>query len=301
MAGLLSNHEEGKQVGRGRRSRGPRGGNDDHVDELNGQENNQGVGDNGGIEGVNGNVGGVNGGGVVVLTRWIEKIESVQVMSGCSIDQKVKYTACSFVGKALTWWNSQIRILSREVAVSMSWNDFKVGHAAYTDRFHELARNGSIKMVEKRGNMDEPSMDKNDRDDNKRTRIGNSFATTANPVRRVNTSAWPKCTTYNSYHPHTGPCHTCFNCNHLGHLENRCRDVPRNANPINPKNPTVRACYKCGSTDQFRTACPRLNRAQGPGEDRPNQVVANNEGQSRGNLENQARGRAFMIGAEEAR
>ncbi|GKC25226.1 putative reverse transcriptase domain-containing protein, partial [Tanacetum coccineum] len=94
-------------------------------------------------------------------------MESVQDMSGCSIDQKVKYTAGSFLGKMLTWWNSQIRTLSREVSVSMSWNDFKfmmieefcpnhemqkletklwnhvmagAGHAAYTDRFNKLAR-----------------------------------------------------------------------------------------------------------------------------------------------------------------
>ncbi|GKC24526.1 hypothetical protein Tco_1026676 [Tanacetum coccineum] len=45
-------------------------------------------------------------GGVVVLTRWIEKMESVHDMSGCSFDQKVKYTTGSFVGKDLTWWNS---------------------------------------------------------------------------------------------------------------------------------------------------------------------------------------------------
>ncbi|GJX19477.1 hypothetical protein Tco_0222154 [Tanacetum coccineum] len=45
-------------------------------------------------------------GGAVVLTRWIEKIENVQDMSGCSVDQKVKYTVDSFVSKALTWWNS---------------------------------------------------------------------------------------------------------------------------------------------------------------------------------------------------
>ncbi|GJV44487.1 reverse transcriptase domain-containing protein [Tanacetum coccineum] len=106
-------------------------------------------------------------GGDVVLTHWIEKIESVHDMSGCSIDQKVKCTAGLFMGRALTWWNSQIRTLSREVVVSMSWNDFKfimiqefcpnhemqkleselwnhimveACHAAYTDRFHELAR-----------------------------------------------------------------------------------------------------------------------------------------------------------------
>ncbi|GKD53477.1 reverse transcriptase domain-containing protein [Tanacetum coccineum] len=80
---------------------------------------------------------------------------------------KVKYTAGSFVGKALTWWNSQIHTQGREAAVGMSWEDFKTltreeyysnnemqkletelwnhamveaGHAAYTNRFHELAR-----------------------------------------------------------------------------------------------------------------------------------------------------------------
>ncbi|GKC75161.1 reverse transcriptase domain-containing protein, partial [Tanacetum coccineum] len=106
-------------------------------------------------------------GGAVVLTRWINKMENVQDMSGCSVDQKVKYTAGLFVGKDLTWWNSQIRTLSREVAISMSWNDFKfmmieefcpshemkkletelwnhamveADHVTYTDRFHELAR-----------------------------------------------------------------------------------------------------------------------------------------------------------------
>ncbi|GKB36400.1 putative reverse transcriptase domain-containing protein, partial [Tanacetum coccineum] len=44
-----------------------------------------------------------------------------------------------------------------------------------------------------------------------------------------------------------------------------------------------------------------LNRTQGPGGNRPNQVVANNGGQGYGNQGNEARGRAFMLGAEEAR
>ncbi|GJY45419.1 hypothetical protein Tco_0434482, partial [Tanacetum coccineum] len=45
-------------------------------------------------------------GGAIVYTRWIEKMESVQDMSRCRDSQKVKYIAGSFVGKALTWWNS---------------------------------------------------------------------------------------------------------------------------------------------------------------------------------------------------
>ncbi|GJW14039.1 hypothetical protein Tco_0018172 [Tanacetum coccineum] len=55
----------------------------------------------------------------IVYTRWIEKIESVQDMSGCRDSQKVKYTAGLLVGKALTWWNS-IYTQSREAAVGMS-------------------------------------------------------------------------------------------------------------------------------------------------------------------------------------
>ncbi|GJW84168.1 hypothetical protein Tco_0157313 [Tanacetum coccineum] len=53
----------GGRVGRGGgRGRGPREGNDERIDELNGQGNDQGLGANGGVEGVNGNVDRVNGG-----------------------------------------------------------------------------------------------------------------------------------------------------------------------------------------------------------------------------------------------
>ncbi|GKG00194.1 putative reverse transcriptase domain-containing protein [Tanacetum coccineum] len=143
--------------------------------------------------------------------------------------------------------------------------------------------------------------DRSGRDDNKRIRIWNVFATTINPVERENTGTWPKCNTCNSYHVPGGPCCTCFNCNRPRHLARDCRGVPRNVNPVNAKNPTVRACYECESTDHVRSACLRLNRARGPEENRPNQVAANNGGQGCGNQGNQARGRAFMLGAEEAR
>ncbi|GKC21693.1 hypothetical protein Tco_1023843 [Tanacetum coccineum] len=164
LAGLLPNHVEGETGGRvgrgGGRGGGPRIGNDERVDELNGQGNDQGLGANRGVEGVNGNAEGANGectrllndhcpaiaepltrhassgcsykdflacnpkeydgkGGAVVCTRWIEKMKFVDDMSGCSTDQKVKYTVGSFVGKALTWWNSHIYTRSREIVVEL--------------------------------------------------------------------------------------------------------------------------------------------------------------------------------------
>ncbi|GKF19203.1 hypothetical protein Tco_0067841 [Tanacetum coccineum] len=159
----------GKRVGKGGRGRRPKEGNDERVEDLNGQGNDRGMGANWNVEGANGgapdfstiiaqqfqnllpvmlaqvsnrgNVGNQNGnvvneniqenvrnvivngnrvdcsykeflpcnpkeydgkGGAIVFTHWIKKMESVHDMSGCSIDQKVKYTAGSFVGKALT-------------------------------------------------------------------------------------------------------------------------------------------------------------------------------------------------------
>nr|GFD48804.1 hypothetical protein [Tanacetum cinerariifolium] len=75
--------------------------------------------------------------------------------------------------------------------------------------------------------------DGNVRDDNKRTRTGNAFATTANPVRGGYTGTAPKCTTCN-YHPSLEtPCRICFNCSRPGHFAKDCRVVPRNVNPVN--------------------------------------------------------------------
>ncbi|GKF73229.1 hypothetical protein Tco_0219561, partial [Tanacetum coccineum] len=120
----------------------------------------------------------------------------------------------------------------------------------------EAVRNRSIKKVEKRGNVGEPSKDKNGKDDNKRTRSGNSFATTVKPIGRENTGAWPKCATCNSYHAPGGPCRTCFNYNRMGHLAKDFRVVPRNVNPVNVRNPSPArgACYDCESTDHLRPA-----------------------------------------------
>ncbi|GJZ65661.1 putative reverse transcriptase domain-containing protein [Tanacetum coccineum] len=159
------------------------------------------------------------------------------------------------------------------------WTNQRWGVTFLTAKFTLITvRNGSIKKVKKKGNVGEPSKDRSVRDNNKRTRTGNAFAIIVNPVGRENMGTWPKCTICNSYHAPRGPCRTCFNCNRPGHLANDGRGVPRNVNPVNPRNLTVRACYECGSTDHFRSACPRMNRAQGPEENRPNQVAANNGG-----------------------
>ncbi|GJW73102.1 putative reverse transcriptase domain-containing protein [Tanacetum coccineum] len=156
----------------------------------------------------------------------------------------------------------------------------EAGHAAYTNRFHELARlaphlvtpkNKRIKRYiyglapQIRGMVAamKPTLIQ-------KAVTGNAFATTANPLRREYTGASPKCAKCNLHHSPETPCHTCFNYNSLRYLSKDCRVVPKVVNPRSGGN-------------------------------RPNQVVVNNGGQGRGNNGNQARGRAFMLGVEEAR
>nr|GEY67768.1 hypothetical protein [Tanacetum cinerariifolium] len=133
-------------------------------------------------------------GGAIVYTRWIEKMKSVQDMSGCWDSQKMKYTAGSFVGKSLTWWNTQIHTRGRESSIGLAMLRILIGFmswlatepktiqkvvqiaGALTD---EALRIGSIKKnPDKRGKGGEPSKDRNVRDDNKMTRTGNAFAIT---------------------------------------------------------------------------------------------------------------------------
>ncbi|GJS32789.1 putative reverse transcriptase domain-containing protein [Tanacetum coccineum] len=194
-------------------------------------------------------------GGAIVYTSWIEKMESVQDMSGCAANQKV------LMSKEFCPNNEMQKLETKFWCHAM----VGAGHAAYTDRFHELARliramvaatelttiqsavlkvgmlteeairNGSLKKnTEKRGNGRELSMNENVMDDNKRSKTGKAFSTITNPVRKEYTDITPKA-------------------------------GPRMVTPVNARNPTT-----------AQEACRIKNG-------------------------NQARGGAFMMGAEEAR
>nr|GEV84989.1 reverse transcriptase domain-containing protein [Tanacetum cinerariifolium] len=59
--------------------------------------------------------------GVVGLTQWFERMESVFHISNCAVKNQVKYATCTLHGNALTWWNSYIKIVGHYAAYVMSW------------------------------------------------------------------------------------------------------------------------------------------------------------------------------------
>jgi hypothetical protein len=65
-------------------------------------------------------------GGVIELTRWLEKTESVFAISACTEDCKVKFAACTFVDSALTWWNGHVQVMGLTAANALTWEELKV-------------------------------------------------------------------------------------------------------------------------------------------------------------------------------
>ncbi|GJV28651.1 putative reverse transcriptase domain-containing protein [Tanacetum coccineum] len=65
--------------------------------------------------------------GVVRLTQWFERMESVFHISNCTVKNQVKYATCTLLGNALTWWNSHVKTVKGTDVES------------YTQRFQKLA------------------------------------------------------------------------------------------------------------------------------------------------------------------
>ncbi|GKB70862.1 putative reverse transcriptase domain-containing protein, partial [Tanacetum coccineum] len=63
--------------------------------------------------------------GVVVLSQWFEKMESVFHISNCAVENQVKFATCTFLGNALTWWNSHMKTVTQDVAYAMDWKALK--------------------------------------------------------------------------------------------------------------------------------------------------------------------------------
>ncbi|GKB76242.1 hypothetical protein Tco_0943137 [Tanacetum coccineum] len=69
--------------------------------------------------------------GVVGLTRWFEKMESVFSISNCPAASQVKSVTCTLQDDALTWWNAHVKTTTPEVKGT--------DVVAYSRRFQQLA------------------------------------------------------------------------------------------------------------------------------------------------------------------
>ncbi|GJW42496.1 putative reverse transcriptase domain-containing protein [Tanacetum coccineum] len=88
---------------------------------LRNSTNGQGDGSHNSDTGIRGT--GTNG--VVVLSQWFEKMELVFHISNYNVENQVKFATYTFLGNALTWWNSHMKTVTQDVAYAMDWKALK--------------------------------------------------------------------------------------------------------------------------------------------------------------------------------
>ncbi|GJZ42167.1 reverse transcriptase domain-containing protein [Tanacetum coccineum] len=80
--------------------------------------------------------------GVVELTQWFKRMETVFRISNCIVENQIKFATCTLLGSALTWWNSHVRTVGHDVAYAMTWTNLK---KKMTDKY---CRRAEIKKLE---------------------------------------------------------------------------------------------------------------------------------------------------------
>ncbi|GJR21856.1 reverse transcriptase domain-containing protein [Tanacetum coccineum] len=80
--------------------------------------------------------------GVVKLTQWFERMETVFRIRNFSVENQIKFSTCTLLGSALTWWNSHVKTVGHDVAYAMTWTNLK---KKMTDKY---CPRGEVKKLE---------------------------------------------------------------------------------------------------------------------------------------------------------
>ncbi|GJV24719.1 putative reverse transcriptase domain-containing protein [Tanacetum coccineum] len=65
-----------------------------------------------------------------ILTLELEELYALRMelvfhISNCAVENQVKFATCTFLGNALTWWNSHMKTVTQDVVYGMDWKALK--------------------------------------------------------------------------------------------------------------------------------------------------------------------------------
>ncbi|GJW33923.1 putative reverse transcriptase domain-containing protein [Tanacetum coccineum] len=171
--------------------------------------------------------------GVVGLTRWIEKMESVFNISGYAIENQVKFATCTLLGAALTWWNGQIRTLGPE-SYAMTWEVLK------KKMTNNYCLQGEIKKLEIKASATRKA------DDSSKNNL-----VTKTPFKEQNVAK-----VYNMGTSEKKP--------YGGSLPKSTGNINvANTQKGNGATPKGNDCFECGAPGHFKRDCPKLKNKDG--------------------------------------
>nr|GEV14672.1 hypothetical protein [Tanacetum cinerariifolium] len=220
--------------------------------------------------------------GVVGLTRWIKKMESVFQINGCAIENQVKFATCTLLDAALTCWNSQIRSLGPD-AYSRTW-EFVADETEKIDKYVSGLPDNIYESVKasKPNTLDETIELANDdkklrtyaeRQSNNKIKANESFRNNHGHQQQA-----PK---------RQNVARKCHKCNKVGYFARDCRSSGNtnvaNAQRNNGANPKGNGCFEYGATGHFKRDCPKLKNKDGEKGNAPGWVYAVGNVEKRGN------------------
>ncbi|GJU19211.1 reverse transcriptase domain-containing protein, partial [Tanacetum coccineum] len=178
-------------------------------------------------------------------------METVFRISNYSVENQIKFSTCTLLGSALTWWNSHVKTVSHDIAYEMTWTNLKKN---MTDKY---CPRGEVKKLE--GEMWNLKVKGTDVVGYKQR-----FQELALMCARMFPKESDKIEKYVGGLPDMihGSCATkCHKCNRVGHLARDCRSTA-NANTANNQRGTRAGqkptCYECGAQGHFKRECPKL-------------------------------------------
>nr|GFB10144.1 hypothetical protein [Tanacetum cinerariifolium] len=204
--------------------------------------------------------------GVVELTQWFERMETMFCISNCTVENQIKFATCTLLGSALTWCNSHVRTVGHDVAYGMTWTNMK--KMMTDDKYCPM---GDIKKLEvEMWNMKVKGTDvtrtlAERQAENKRKLDNNNQAQQQPPKKQGMAIAYnvgfserkeyagtlPLCKKCKLHH--NGQCTIkCVNCKRVSHLTEDCRSLTATNNKRNL------TCYECGNQEHYKSDCLEL-------------------------------------------
>ncbi|GJZ88184.1 reverse transcriptase domain-containing protein [Tanacetum coccineum] len=110
--------------------------------------------------------------GVIKLTQWFKRMETVFHISNCTVENQIKFATCTLLGSALTWWNSHVRTVGHDVAYAMTWTNLK---KKMTDKYCPRGEIKNLKADNKRKFNDTSKHNQNQQQPPKRQNMAHAY------------------------------------------------------------------------------------------------------------------------------
>ncbi|GJZ38340.1 putative reverse transcriptase domain-containing protein [Tanacetum coccineum] len=210
--------------------------------------------------------------GVVGLSQWLKKMESIFHISGCVIENQVKFATCTLLGAALTWGNDVAAYTQRFQELALMCTKFLVDETVKIDKYigglpdniHGNVMSARPKTLDFAIELTNDLMDQKLR----------TYAVRQNENKR---KADDSSRNNHQQQPHKKQNVARAYTAGLGE-----KKVNTNNTNNNNKNQKDGACYECGNTKHMKRNCPKLK----------------NRGNGNGN--GPAQGRAYALGGRDA-